>query len=271
MSRTCAVLSVVVMVLLHKQGVQGLGEARAMQEYEAMQLLQRLGLDNGGPHVPEVRVGEKKHPQDSPIFYIKLPPLPYFYAQNNLHQFQGPTTTPYPFQKVSVDFTNNGRPDQIYHWTQSDSYNSWTKPSTTTTTTTPRTTTTTTTTPAPPPILKEPIKKPYFPSRPSSVVADHPWFPNVPSPPPVPSILTPSHPWLPSQPVANPASVPPGSSKPWFPSKPSYTVPWYLSNNLFSANGKPSSIYIYKPKQPINPAKYKSKKPKHAMFTHFNY
>ncbi|CAL4179805.1 unnamed protein product, partial [Meganyctiphanes norvegica] len=101
--RTCVVLSIVEMVLLHQQGVQGVGdngEARAMQEYDAMQLLQRLGLDKGVDHIPGVRVGEKKHPSDSPIFYIKFPPLPYFYAQNNLHQFQGPTTTPYPFQKV---------------------------------------------------------------------------------------------------------------------------------------------------------------------------
>ncbi|CAL4113998.1 unnamed protein product, partial [Meganyctiphanes norvegica] len=269
MLRTCTVVSVVMMVLLQMHTVHVAGDPRAMQEYEAMQLLQSLGLDNGVDNVPEVRVGEKKHPSDSPIFYIKLPPVPYFYAQNNLHQRQSPTTTPYPFQKVSVDFTNNGRPDQIYHWTQSGTYNTWTKPTTITTTTTPITTTTTTTTPAPPPILKQPIKTPYFPNKSSSLVADHPWFPNVPAPPPVPSILTPSHPWLPSQPVAKPVAFPPGSSKPWFPAKPSYTVPWYLSNNLFSANGKPSSIYIYKPKQHTNPAKYKSKKTKHSMFRHF--
>ncbi|XP_068247408.1 uncharacterized protein [Palaemon carinicauda] len=164
-----------------------------------LQFLQHLGFDTGGT-VPDITLGEKIRQDDSPIYYIKLPPVPYYHLNNNLYQ-QPSATTSQPFEKVAIDFTSNGRPDQIYHWnkpsTSSDLWNYW-KPSTTqapttTTTTTPAPTTTTTT--------PKPVKK-----------------------------------------------------------------PWLTLDKYFPYNGRPSGIYIYKPRPSINPNKYKNR-----YFTHFNY
>ncbi|KAK3864280.1 hypothetical protein Pcinc_030024 [Petrolisthes cinctipes] len=146
----------------------------------ALQILQRLGLDRGGQR-PSITMAERLQQGDSPVYYIKLPPLPYYYVNNHLnknaHTPKTPQVTTFPFEKVDVDFTNNGRPTQVYHWTQGITMPALWRPSTpptttTTTTTTPSPTTTTTTTTA------RPFKKPswltlneYFPynGRPSGV------------------------------------------------------------------------------------------------------
>ena len=60
------------------------------------QVLERLGFakDTSGA---QVTVGKGIRKGDSPIYYIKLPPLPYYYVQqNSIH------TTPHPFQQVKI-------------------------------------------------------------------------------------------------------------------------------------------------------------------------
>ncbi|KAK7071517.1 hypothetical protein SK128_013299, partial [Halocaridina rubra] len=176
-------------------------------------ILQRLGLDRGSG-LPDVVQGDKARLEDSPIYYIKLPPSPYYYI-NNVYQ-PSTFTTPFPFEKVAVDFTSNGRPDQVYHWNQfptsassanklwsylssTSSPNAWESQTTTPAPTT--TPTTTTTTPKPFPVTQKPTKK-----------------------------------------------------------------PWLTLDKYFPYNGKPSGIYIWKPKPTISVNKYKQQ-----YFSHFNY
>ncbi|XP_064118598.1 uncharacterized protein LOC135223764 [Macrobrachium nipponense] len=178
-------------------------EAASPLNSGTLQFLQHLGLNTGGI-IPDITLGEKIRQDDSPIYYIKLPPVPYYYVNNNNLFPQSDDTTPYPFEKIAIDFTSNGRPDQIYHWnkpsTSSDVWSPWKTSSTQVPTTT--TTTTTTTTPAPTTTTTpKPVKK-----------------------------------------------------------------PWLTLDKYFPYNGRPSGIYIYKPRPSINPNKFKNR-----YFTHFNY
>nr|XP_045593598.1 coiled-coil domain-containing protein 80-like [Procambarus clarkii] len=172
----------------------------------ALQMLQHLGLDRGGS-LPTVTQGHKLRQGDSPIYYIKLPPLPYYYVNNNNIQQPAYTTTSFPFQKVDLNFTNNGRPTQIYHWGQSTSNPDFWKPSL------PSTTTTTTTTTTPPP-------------------------------------------------TTTTTTIAPTTTTTTRPTK----KPWLTLNKYFPYNGRPSNVYIWKPRPPVAVHKYK-----HPYFKHFNY
>ncbi|XP_042207297.1 uncharacterized protein LOC121856070 [Homarus americanus] len=193
--RETVLVAAVVVVLVARSSAQ----MQTLDAAGALQVLQRLGLDRGGASLPSVTQGERIRQEDSPIYYIKLPPLPYYYVNNNIQHQAHTSTTSFPFQKVDLDFTNNGRPTQIYHWSQPTSAtpHPW-KPSTTTTTTTttpPPTTTASTTT------TTRPTKK-----------------------------------------------------------------PWFTLNKYFPYNGRPSNVYIWKPRPPVAVQKYK-----HPYFKHFNY
>lgn len=63
-------------------------------------MLRRLGLDRGGS-IPAVTKAEKLREGDSPIYYIKMPPLPYYYVSSNdlqnHHAYSAPAV---PFKKV---------------------------------------------------------------------------------------------------------------------------------------------------------------------------
>lgn len=165
----------------------------------ALQVLHHLGLDRGSA-APSVTLGQKIRQEDSPIYYIKLPPLPYYYISNNIHRHS--QTTSFPFKKVDVDFNSNGKPTQIYHWNQpttniwSSSTTRYPAPASTTTPLPPTTTTT-----AAPSTTAKPSKK-----------------------------------------------------------------PWVTFNKYFPYNGRPSNIYVWKPRPPINMNKYKQ-----HYFKHFNY
>ncbi|KAK8740174.1 hypothetical protein OTU49_003079 [Cherax quadricarinatus] len=204
--RCCVVLVVFAVVLV----VVG-GQMQPLDGPGALQVLKSMGLDRGGG-IPQVTQGERLRQGDSPIYYIKLPPMPYFYVNNNLQQESYPTTS-FPFHRLDLDFTNNGRPTQIYHWNQATSIpDLWNLPSSTsstttttttpatTTTTTPQTTTTTITTPTTTTTIR-PIKK-----------------------------------------------------------------PWLTLNKFFPYNGRPSNVYIWKPRPSVAVQKYK-----HPYFKHFNY
>ena len=94
------------------------------------------------------------------MFFIRLPPSPYYY----LNDIRGPDerNTPKPnFAQVPLDFTINGRPDKLYHYNLGvtppmvdDDDDDATTTTMTPTTTTSTTTTTTTTTPKPKSKLK---------------------------------------------------------------------------------------------------------------------
>ncbi|XP_045135980.1 uncharacterized protein LOC123518964 [Portunus trituberculatus] len=160
----------------------------------ALQVLQRLGLHRGDS-IPTVTKAEKLREGDSPVYYIKMPPLPYYYVNHNtLTQHHAHQPAPgLPFKKVDINFMNNGKPTQVYHWPQHSTTPAFWMPPTTTTTT-PRPTTTTTTTPR-------------------------------------------------------------------------YTKrPWVALNKYFPYNGRPSSVYVYKPQRKINMDRYRQ-----HFFKHFNY
>ncbi|XP_047470091.1 LOW QUALITY PROTEIN: rho GTPase-activating protein gacK-like [Penaeus chinensis] len=195
----------------------------------ALQVLQQLGLDRGTGPAPSIVQGQGKRRGDSPIYYIKLPPLPYYFVNNNIQETeeevveqavpQPPQPQPpqpqsqaeasSPLQKLPIDFTNNGRPNQVYHWNTSPTSpisgspparlhqptSGSLRPLHTTTTTT-----TTTTTEAPTTTTPKPTKKPFV---------------NI--------------------------------------------------NKYFPYNGRPSNVYVWKPKLPVSSSKYKH------YFTHFNY
>ncbi|XP_037780836.1 uncharacterized protein LOC119577184 [Penaeus monodon] len=193
----------------------------------ALQVLQQLGLDRGTGPAPSIVQGQGKRRGDSPIYYIKLPPLPYYFVNNNIQetgegeeveqtvpqpqpqppQPQSQAEASSPLQKLPIDFTNNGRPNQVYHWnTSPTSPDFWISTGTTPPayfwkpTTTPTTTTTTTTTETPTTTTPKPTKKPFV---------------NI--------------------------------------------------NKYFPYNGRPSNVYVWKPKLPVSSSKYKH------YFTHFNY
>ena len=66
------------------------------------QVLQRLGLDRGGS-IPTITKADKQREGDSPIYYIKMPPLPYYYVNSNaLQQHHSYSAPIHPFKKVSV-------------------------------------------------------------------------------------------------------------------------------------------------------------------------
>ncbi|KAF2346791.1 Protein of unknown function DUF4786 [Trinorchestia longiramus] len=216
----------------------------------ALQLLESLGLP--AYSLQSVTQGEQLRQQDSPIYYIKMPPtslnsptLPHSNAIDFHHQDFGyhhdlhQASTEFPFEQVPVDFTNNGRPEQILHWSR-PSDNSWnyephlpSTPSTpsTSTTSTPSTTPSSTTTPS---------TTPSSTTTPSTTTTST----STPKPPKLPSLA----PW------------PPMQGK--IPSK----KPWVSFIKQFSSNGKPSGVYIYKSK-PV----HKQHKYKHPLFRHFNY
>ncbi|KAL7637488.1 UNVERIFIED_CONTAM: hypothetical protein RMT77_012216 [Armadillidium vulgare] len=50
---------------------------------------------------------------ESPIYYIKLPPLPPMFSGTKPHQSAANEKF---LHKLDLEFTNNGRPEQIYHW-----------------------------------------------------------------------------------------------------------------------------------------------------------
>ncbi|ROT79011.1 hypothetical protein C7M84_002273, partial [Penaeus vannamei] len=52
----------------------------------ALQVLQQLGLDRGTGPAPSIVQGQGKRRGDSPIYYIKLPPLPYYFVNNNIQE-----------------------------------------------------------------------------------------------------------------------------------------------------------------------------------------
>ncbi|XP_076038678.1 uncharacterized protein LOC143023899 [Oratosquilla oratoria] len=63
----------------------------------------------------EGRVG----PAESPVYYIRLPPTSYYYVTNSLLEQDPAGEEEETFEQVPLDFTNNGRPTQMYHWTPS--------------------------------------------------------------------------------------------------------------------------------------------------------
>ncbi|EFX89964.1 hypothetical protein DAPPUDRAFT_309638 [Daphnia pulex] len=115
-------------------------------------LWKRLGLNRGiGNERPQITSSKKKG--ESTVYFIKLPPQPHYYsAFNLLPTSNDQKNTPEPFETVSVDFTANGKPENVYHWNLPLGL---THPTTTTTTTT--------TTPHPPTSTHSPLnyKKPY--------------------------------------------------------------------------------------------------------------
>ncbi|XP_063587759.1 uncharacterized protein LOC134765011 [Penaeus indicus] len=73
----------------------------------ALEVIKRLGESRAG----EVKVTQgRSKAGDSPIFFIKLPPSPYYFR---------PNTVPSPshsLEKLPVSFVNNGKPHRVQHW-----------------------------------------------------------------------------------------------------------------------------------------------------------
>ncbi|MPC41437.1 hypothetical protein E2C01_035027 [Portunus trituberculatus] len=108
---------------------------------------------------------------DSPIYYIRLPPSPYVYMPGL--GYVSPNRNHFTFLRPDVNFVNNGKPTNVFHFKApvTTPYFHTTTPSTTTTSTT---TTTTTTTPRP--TTAKPQKPPTT-KKPSPITwLTGPWF-----------------------------------------------------------------------------------------------
>ncbi|XP_076039505.1 uncharacterized protein LOC143024579 [Oratosquilla oratoria] len=201
------------------------------------EILQRLGLQREGIDTLEVSVGPYNK-GESPIYFIKLPPSPYFFKHNQRPEpyTDAPEKTsrlPKP-TKLDVNFVNNGKPSQLHHWNlpltsashlafdnlknlPSGPPSSTPAPVSTTTmapqpTTTPSTTTAKSTTPATSKVAQGPTQRP--------------------------SVL----------------------NSFW----PTPKIPHVLKKKYYY-NGQPSGVYVWRPKQkPLAVAR-------HPYFQHFNY
>jgi hypothetical protein len=73
---------------------------------------------------PGNRRRPQKNFQNSPIYYIRLPPTPYMFVPGFGYISQPPTYTPMappqpaisPFYNLPLDFISNGKPTNIYQW-----------------------------------------------------------------------------------------------------------------------------------------------------------
>ncbi|XP_063858802.1 uncharacterized protein LOC135099968 [Scylla paramamosain] len=77
-----AMMTPVAVVLVAAMAAVAAIPAPLLDSNVALQVLQRLGLHRGGS-IPTVTKAEKLREGDSPIYYIKMPPLPYYYVNHN--------------------------------------------------------------------------------------------------------------------------------------------------------------------------------------------
>ncbi|XP_065558457.1 uncharacterized protein LOC136026103 [Artemia franciscana] len=77
------------------------------------QILQRMSV---GRHIGDQRpqISQTKKEGESAIYYIRLPPQPYFY--NDFNEFDSSYTKKRTLNKIGLSFSSNGKPKQVYHW-----------------------------------------------------------------------------------------------------------------------------------------------------------
>ncbi|XP_064119127.1 uncharacterized protein LOC135224193 [Macrobrachium nipponense] len=224
-----------------------IGEAGSASFYGSkpsgfLQVIRRLGVNRSGAAL-QVSQGRSQS-GESPIYFIKLPPTPYFYLQNAVSALGDPD------HKVPVDFTNNGRPNQVYHWNLPELNSHLAQPPFSTAFAQPA---------AVPGLLH--VAAPSSVALPSP--AGVPGLINVESP-----VLLPGGPSL--APVTRSASpvqlhavsvpsspeditrvaISPSTAQ---PSGSSAKKTWISGKKQYAYNGRPSGIYIYKSKRPIRP------------------
>ncbi|KAF0302642.1 hypothetical protein FJT64_025264 [Amphibalanus amphitrite] len=75
--------------------------------FENMRLFERLGLGRTADGDSSPRISSVKTPGNSPMFFIRLPPSPYYYNLNEIGT-DGRRSTPKPnFARVPVQFNIN--------------------------------------------------------------------------------------------------------------------------------------------------------------------
>jgi len=230
------------------------------QTLATLKLLQAMGVPVGS-----VTRAKPLRPDDSPVYYIRMPSP---HLQSNAIDFLGDyrpgTTTEQPFFKVPIKFTSNGRPEQVVYWKPNIYDSIWAnkleetvEKIQTTTTTTPRPTTTVGYWASKPNKQQiSYIKKFTSNGKPSKV---HVYKPGKPMKKPVFKRKTTT-----SRPI-NSTLWPTRITK--YPTK----KPLINYINNFISNGKPTSVYVYNPKKPYKKHILKKRKHKHPAFRHFNY
>ncbi|XP_032780755.1 uncharacterized protein LOC116919020 [Daphnia magna] len=187
-------------------------------------LWKRLGLNRAiGSERPQITSSKKKG--ESTVYFIKLPPQPHYYSAFNLLPSSGyQKNTPEPFETVSVDFTANGKPENVYHWNLPLGL------------TLPTTTTTTTTTPPPvssshsPLNQKKPYRRNYYNNgKPHKLYFVKPSYR-------APVTTTPT----PTLPTASSTETPQSTTVATFYKK-------FQFKKNFKGNGKPNQLYFVQP------------------------
>ncbi|XP_068247407.1 uncharacterized protein [Palaemon carinicauda] len=227
-----------------------LGEAVSAPYYGGrpsgfLQVIRRLGVNRSGALT--VSQGRSQS-GESPIYFIRLPPTPYFYLENAVSALGDPD------HKVPVDFTNNGRPKQVYHWNlpELNSHSAQPLYQSSIPSALPS--------PAgvvPPASARAPLPAGVVP--PASARAPLPAGVQG-----VPVLLSGGPQLKPSsqtQIQLLPAPVSSPADKYRIPISPSTAQPsgslgkktWISGRKQYSYNGRPSGIYIYKSKRPIRP------------------
>ncbi|XP_037780835.1 uncharacterized protein LOC119577183 [Penaeus monodon] len=73
----------------------------------ALEVIKRLGESRAG----DIKVTQgRSKAGDSPIFFIKLPPSPYYFRPNSV------PSPAHNLEKLPVSFVNNGKPHRVQHW-----------------------------------------------------------------------------------------------------------------------------------------------------------
>ncbi|XP_034937181.1 uncharacterized protein [Chelonus insularis] len=91
--------------------------------------------------IGEKRPGNRKNHQDSKIFYVRLPPAPYFYVPglgyiSNPPKFSTSSLKPYQphshhtnsIIRLPIDFVSNGKPTSVYQWNKNKNHKPAKKP-----------------------------------------------------------------------------------------------------------------------------------------------
>ncbi|XP_045772239.1 WW domain-binding protein 11 [Maniola jurtina] len=94
---------------------------------------QQTKKKNGGDSYPNDNLNSLQY-DNSPIFYIRLPPTPYMFVPGLGYVSQPPTIGPPmppmlpqgppqdPFINLPIDFVSNGKPTGVYQWSGAPSY-----------------------------------------------------------------------------------------------------------------------------------------------------
>nr|XP_045593169.1 integumentary mucin C.1-like [Procambarus clarkii] len=123
---------------------------------------------------PEVK--KPTHPvTNSPIYYIRLPPSPYVYMPGL--GYVSPNNNQFNFVRPDVDFINNGKPSNIFHFKAPTTTTKAAPTTVSTTTAAPTTTTTAATTTTSPSSTTTKPPKPSPMKKPSPITwLPGPWF-----------------------------------------------------------------------------------------------